>query len=119
VSEQYLSIEEFNDLIKEWHGKTVRIAKQELDDFDETVMELTNVSYETNTGKIDDYVPKHALQLNGTGLIENEMNEKQPLPSSLYEIPLEESSLYQFDGERFALITDRAIYTIQVEASKI
>jgi len=115
VNEQYLSIEEFNNLIKLWNGKTVKIAKQELDDYDETVMELTNVSYETNNRRIDDYVPKHALQLNGTGLIENELNEKHPLPSSLYEIPLEDSSLYQFDGARFALITDRAIYTIEVD----
>jgi len=115
VSEQYLTIEEFNELITKWSGKTVKIAKQELDDYDETVMELTNVSYETNTRRIDDYVPKHALQLNGTGLIENEMSEQHPLPSSLYEIPLEDSSLYQFDGARFALITDRAIYTIEVD----
>ncbi|MFA1819249.1 hypothetical protein ACDX78_03415 [Virgibacillus oceani] len=114
MSDQYLSIEEFNDLIQKWSGKTVKIAKQELDDYDETVMELADVSYETNKRRIDDYVPKHALQLNGTGLIENEMSETHPLPSSLYEIPLEDSSLYQFDGARFALITDRAIYTIEV-----
>ncbi|GAB3798342.1 hypothetical protein [Virgibacillus kimchii] len=115
MSENYLSIEEFNDLIQQWNGKTVKIAKQEMDDYDETVMELTDVSYETNTRRIDDYVPKHALQLNGTGLIENERHEKHPLPASLYEIPLEDSSLYQFDGARFALITDRAIYTIEVD----
>jgi len=115
VSEQYLSIEEFNELIRKWNRKTVKIAKQELDDYDETVMELSDISYETNTRRIDDYVPKHVLQLNGTGLIENEKLEKQPLPASLYEIPLEDSSLYQFDGSRFALITDRAIYTVEVE----
>ncbi|CDQ38059.1 MULTISPECIES: hypothetical protein [Virgibacillus] len=114
MPDQFLTIEQFNKLLKRWNGKRVKIAKQELHDYDETIIDLSAVSYETNTRRIDDYQPLHALHLNGVGEIENASNHLEELPMSMYEIPLEDTSLYQFDGERFALVTDRAIYTIEV-----
>ncbi|GAA0445224.1 MAG: hypothetical protein ACQEWU_20320 [Bacillota bacterium] len=114
MADQFLTIEQFNKLLKKWSGKRVKIAKQELHDYDETIMDLSKVSYETNTRRIDDYQPLHALQLNGMGEVENASNHFEELPTSMYEIPLEDTSLYQFDGSRFALVTDRAIYTIEI-----
>ncbi|MEN1966721.1 hypothetical protein WMZ97_01480 [Lentibacillus sp. N15] len=114
MTQKNLSIEEFNKQLQNWTGKTVRICKQEIDDHDETLMHLQQVTYETNTRRIDDYQPMHTLQLNGTGQVENEAHDMQPLPSSTYEIPLEDSSRYQFDGSQFSLTTDRGAYTIEI-----
>lgn len=113
MAEQYLSIETFNKQLQQWNGNTILISKKELEDEDETIMELQDVTYQTNTRRLDDYQPMHTLQLNGTGKIENEAQNLQPLPSSVYEIPLEDSSRYQFDGSRFMLTTDRGKYTIE------
>lgn len=113
MTEQYLSIEGFNDQLQQWNGNTVKISKHELEDVDETIIELQDVTYETNTRRMDDYQPMHTLKLNGTGKIENEAHNLQPLPSSVYEIPLEDSSHYQYDGSRFILTTDRGTYTIE------
>ncbi|SFB30486.1 hypothetical protein SAMN04488072_11477 [Lentibacillus halodurans] len=112
---QFLTIEEFNELLQQWNGETIKISKHELDDLDETIMTLQNISYDRNTRRIDDYEPKHALQLNGIGRIETDAVDTQPLPSSLYEIPLEDNSLYEFDGEQFLLSTSRGVYKIEKE----
>jgi hypothetical protein len=114
MKQQYLSVEEFNELLQQWNGKTIRISKQEIDDRDDTLLELNSISFSKDTRRIDDYEPKHALQLNGSGKILTDENEFQPLPSSHYEIPLEDSTLYQFDESQFSLITDRATYTIEI-----
>lgn len=113
MTEQNLSIETFNEQLQQWNGNTVKISKHELEDKDETILELQDVIYETDTRRLDDYQPMHTLKLNGTGKIENEAHNLQPLPSSVYEIPLEDSSQYQFDGSRFVLNTDRGRYTIE------
>ncbi|MGX4670982.1 hypothetical protein JNUCC74_17675 [Cerasibacillus sp. JNUCC 74] len=112
--EQFITIEQLNTLLKKWNGKRIKIAKQELDDYDEVFLDLSNISYATNKRRIDDYEPVYTLRLNGSGQIENAAHHYEPLPNPRYEIPLEDTSLYQFDGERFSLITDRAIYTIEV-----
>lgn len=109
----FLSVEEFNELLRKWNGKTVKIVKHELDDFDETLMDLNAISYSKETNRIDDYVALYSLNLNGTGVIETTPNEYQSLPSELYEIPLEDNALYEFDGERFIVSTSRGVYTIE------
>ncbi|WP_246202682.1 hypothetical protein [Virgibacillus doumboii] len=111
---QFLSIEEFNELLNQWSGQTIKITKFELDDLDETLMDLQHISYETNTRRLDDYEPMHELQLNGFGNMQTDANDPQPLPSQLYEIPLEDSSLYEFDGTRFLLSTSRGVYKIEL-----
>ncbi|QKY70788.1 hypothetical protein [Lentibacillus sp. CBA3610] len=111
---QFLTVEEFNDLLQQWSGETIKISKHELDDMDETLMTLEDITYEHNTrGRIDDYEPTHALHLNGTGTIETDTSEVQSLPSSVYEIPLEDSSLYEYDGHQFLLSTTRGVYKIE------
>ncbi|TMN22234.1 hypothetical protein FH966_04305 [Lentibacillus cibarius] len=112
---QFLTIEEFNDLLQQWNGETIKISKHELNDLDETLMTLQEISYDRNTRRIDDYEPMHALQLNGAGTMETDIGEPQTLPSSLYEIPLEDNSLYEFDGHQFLVSTSRGVYKIERE----
>ncbi|MFD1362842.1 hypothetical protein [Lentibacillus salinarum] len=111
----FLTVEEFNDLLQQWNGEAIKISKHELDDLDETLMTLQAISYERNTRRIDDYEPMHALHLNGIGTIETDASDTQPLPSSVYEIPLEDNTLYEFDGQQFLLSTSRGVYKIQKE----
>lgn len=109
----FLSIEEFNKQLNEWNGNTIKVSKHELYDIDETYIVLQDISYSRNTRRLDDYESMHALQLSGSGETENATEDLQPLPSSLYEIPLEDTSLYEFDGSSFIISTDRAIYKIE------
>ncbi|GGM22088.1 hypothetical protein GCM10011351_04970 [Paraliobacillus quinghaiensis] len=114
MTQQYLTIEEFNTLLKNWDGKKVKISKTELEDQDVTIMDLSSITYSNNTRRIDDYEPQHALRLNGSGEILTDENDLQPFPSDYYEIPLEDSTIYQYNNEQFFLITDRGNYTIEL-----
>ncbi|WP_106495811.1 hypothetical protein [Lentibacillus sp. Marseille-P4043] len=114
MDQHFLSIEEFNELLKQWNGQTIKVSKFELDDIDETVMNLQDISYSRNTRRIDDYVPMHALQLNGSGAVQTDATNPQSLPTSLYEIPLEDNSLYEFDSSHFLLSTERGVYKIEL-----
>ncbi|SHF98830.1 hypothetical protein [Ornithinibacillus halophilus] len=114
MDQQFLSIEQFNDLLQQWNGKNIKVTKHELDDIDETVLSLENISYESNTRRIDDYVPMHSLHLHGDGNIPTTTNSMTDLPSSMYEIPLQDDSLYEFDGEKFLISTDRGVYKIEL-----
>ena len=78
-------------------------------------MKLEQVAYENEVPTIDGYEPVHTLQLNGEGTIQTENNMSAPLPSPLYEIPLENDTLYEFDGNRFIISTDRGVYKIERE----
>jgi hypothetical protein len=113
MEQQALSIEEFNEKIKSWTGKNIKITKKELNDLDEMEMELQSISYTNNEQGIDDYVSEHSLVLSGEGQIENEENQMEPLPAPHYEIPLDDTSNYHFDGKLFNLKTERATYTIE------
>lgn len=112
--EQSISIEEFNALLNKWTGKSIKILKHEIEDNDETLMKLDKVSYSEQEGTIDDYVATHTLLLNGMGEIENDDHDFEPLPSPSYEIPLDDTTKYQFDGSRFLLENDRGTYTIEL-----
>ena len=114
TNQQYLTVEEFNELLQKWNGQTIRISKHELDDNDDTLLKLESISYSKDTRRIDDYEPMHSLLLNGSGKIQTDTNEYQPLPESYYEIPLEDSTLYQYNDEQFFLITDRGTYKIEI-----
>lgn len=111
---RFLSIEEFNELLQAWNGQPIKITKHELNDVDETVVDLESLTYATNPPRIDGYEGRHALMLNGDGEIRTDSTATTPLPSSNYEIPLEDSSLYEFDGTSFLLSTERAVYKIEL-----
>ncbi|WP_052345727.1 hypothetical protein [Paucisalibacillus sp. EB02] len=115
MEHQFLSVEEFNHLIQQWSGRKVKITKHEMDDVDQTTMNLQSITYDRNTRRIDDYVPMHSLLLNGEGNIETlAAMSNQPLPSAVYEIPLQDNSLYEFDGEKFFITTDRGVYKVEL-----
>ncbi|WP_082232135.1 hypothetical protein [Halobacillus massiliensis] len=114
MSEQ-LSIEQFNEKLQQWSGQTIKITKQEQGDEDTIFMDLNEVSYSTNTRRSDEYEPAHELQLTGKGQTETDRGEYEPLPSPVYEIPLEDSAQYQYDDRRFSLITDRGSYVIELQ----
>ncbi|WP_152657797.1 hypothetical protein [Oceanobacillus sp. CFH 90083] len=111
----FLSIEEFDALIQQWNGKRIKITKHEIDDIDQTIINLQSISYDQNIRRIDSYIPKHSLLLNGDGQIEIlTAMDNEPLPSSNYEIPLQEDSLYEFNGKKFFITTDRGVYKIEL-----
>lgn len=114
MEQQSLSIEQFNHLLKEWNGRDIKITKYETKDHDETWLQLQDVSYEKSQRKFDDYEPLYSLQLHGTGMVQTERGRFEPLPTSQYEIPLDQQASYLFDGERFSLRTDRGIYTLSL-----
>jgi len=115
VDKLFLSIEEFNELLNQWKGQYIKVSKHELEDLDETLMDLQNVSYKKNDGTIDDYQSKYTMQLNGNGQIYTDNNQFRPLPHNQYDIPLEEDTLYEYDGNQFIISTERGIYKIEIE----
>ena len=114
LEETLLPIEEFNELLKNWEGKYIKVSKYEKNDHDETFLKLNRVSYKKKSRRVDDYEPMHTLELNGSGKVRIAQDDYEPLPNSLYEIPLEDNSEYKFDGSRFSLNTDRGVYIIEI-----
>src|SRR5699024_4593943 len=112
MEESPLTIEEFNDQLQQWSGQKIRIVKEEMDDLDETMLVLDDVSYAKGSS-IDDYIPKYALLLKGNGVVEKTMNHYEELHSEEFEIPLGEDTIYEFDGKRFFIRNSRGIYTIE------
>jgi len=112
MKESPLTIEEFNDRLQQWSGQKIRIVKEEMDDLDETLLELEDVSY-VEGSSIDDYIPKYALLLKGNGVVETTMNHYEELPSEAFEIPLDEDTIYEFDGKRFFIKNLRGVYMIE------
>lgn len=110
---KFITIEQFNDLLKKWNDDKIKISKLEMDDLDQIVMQLEKVSYKNEIPTIDGYEPIHTLQLNGLGMIHTENDVSEPLPSSFYEIPIENDTLYEFDGITFIISTDRGVYKIE------
>ncbi|HEX6593066.1 MAG TPA: hypothetical protein VF095_00560 [Bacillota bacterium] len=112
MEQYFLSIEQLNEKLHEWKGFPIKIEKIELRDKDEIRMQLNDIHYTKNTQTEDDYKGMYALQLNGSGKIQTS-NAYAPLPEEMYEIPLEESSLYEYDGSQFLLSTERGVYKIE------
>ena len=112
MTESRVTIEEFNDQLKKWNGQKIRIVKEEMDDVDETLLALDDISY-VKGSSIDDYIPKYALLLKGKGVVETTMNHFEELPSEAFEIPLDEDTIYEFDGERFLIRNARGVYVIE------
>lgn len=112
MRQPFLSIEQFDQLLQKWAGRTVKITKHEMDDIDETILNVKNITYTKNGRSIDGYVSMYSLLLNGDGDISTTMNSMEELPHSMYEIPLQDDSLYEFDGEKFLISTDRGVYKI-------
>lgn len=118
MKQETLTIKKFNEMINKWTGKEIKIIKDEANDIDETIISLENVSYKENLHRIDDYEPKYELRLTGSGFIENDEGEFEPLPNSVYEIALDDETEYRFKDNKFHLKTDRGTYSIQIMSPK-
>jgi len=114
VKSEFLSIEAFNEKLQQWRGKQIKVSKLELHDLDEVTISLDSVTYEKNDMRLDDYEGLYTLQLNGDGTIQTGTSNAQPLPSALYEIPLEADALQEFNGEQFIVSTTRGVYKIEL-----
>ncbi|MUV39152.1 hypothetical protein JNUCC1_03025 [Lentibacillus sp. JNUCC-1] len=113
---QFLSIEAFNELINQWNGKNIIIKKIEMDDVDMIRVELDHISYSEEPEGMDGYVSKYALLLNGYGETLT-ADDFQSLPNMTYEIPLEDTSLYEYNGNTFIITTDRGVYQISLSGA--
>jgi len=106
--------EEINALIsslKAWDGSQVLISKEENGDRDQTIMKLDKISLADHGDTIDDYVSPLSLQLEGNGRAIMSDTEV-PMPSSTYDIPIDELYDAHFDGMRLYMSTGRGSYTI-------
>lgn len=108
-----LSIEQFNELLHKWKGEQIKISKGEIGDHDETTMHLESIEYTNNKNSIDGYESKYMLKLHGEGHIQTDAPDPQPLPHSVYDIPLEDKTIYEADDHLLTLKTERAMYTIE------
>ena len=88
--------------------------KLEKSDLNETRLKLNKVSYDKKERRIDDYEPKYTLQLNGAGKVRISEERFEPLPNSLFVIPLEDNTHYYFDNSRFTIKNDRGTYAIEI-----
>lgn len=100
--------------MRRWSGKRIKVVKHEMSNLDEALINLGDVSHMKKPESLDGYGSRHALHLNGTGMIETDMNKYEELPANVFEIPLEEDALYEFDGTRFILSTSRGVYTMEL-----
>lgn len=114
MNSEFITIEQFNDLLTKWRGKQIKISKVEMDDYNEVFMQLDHITYQTNPDQIDHYESIHTLHLEGEGKILTDTNYYEELPSLIYDIPLQDSSLYEFNGEEFLISTERGTYKITV-----
>src|SRR5699024_11142745 len=113
----FLTIDELNALLNKWVGQYIRITKHEINDRDETVIDLKSISYNKNHDTIDDYQSKYTMHLNGEGHMMTEQNTVRPLPENQYDIPLDDGALYEFDESEFIISTKRGIYQIEIDYS--
>lgn len=106
--------EELQSLIsslKTWDGRQVLISKEENGDRDQTILKLEDVLIANHNDTIDDYLSPVSLQLMGPGRAV--MNDTDvPMPSALYDIPIDELYDAHFDGMRLYMTTGRGSYTI-------
>lgn len=112
VDQLFLTIDEFNHLIKQWQGQPIKITKFERDDLDETFIDLGAISYHQHPGTVDDYQAKYTMQFDGAGQVITDNNTSRPLPGNQYAIPLEDNTLYEYDGREFIISTERGVYKI-------
>ena len=112
LKHEMTSIEAFHEQLKKWSGTTIHITKQESQDWDHIYLELTNVTFHRQQPDIDGYRSRYILQLHGKGNIQNDDETMQPLPDDTYDIPLQDTAMYEWDGNQFTISTERALYKI-------
>lgn len=104
-------IETLTEALNAWDGQQILISKEENGDQDQTVMRLNEVSLNERGQTIDGYVSPVSLLLEGDGRAVMEDTDV-PMPSSSYDIPVNEIYDAHFDGLRLYVSTNRGSYTI-------
>lgn len=114
MNSEFITLEQLTNMLSQWHGKQVTISKVEMDDYDEVFMQLEDITYQSESNHLDPYEPSFTLQLEGTGKKYTDHGQYEELPSSSYEIPLQKSALYEYDGQQFLISTERGTYKISI-----
>lgn len=105
------TLETITSALDRLKGNGVIITKDEIDDRDETSMQLESFALENYERPVDDYLSATTLQLAGGGeTITDEHSE--PLPYSSYDIPLEDIQSFNVTDGQVYLKTSRGEYTI-------
>lgn len=112
MNEQLKSVTDWLNAHKQ---QTVMIRKQEMEDTDQTRIQLEEVEYRENTPTIDDYTEGDSLILHGNGTVINEQGEIQ-LPQNTYQIYVDGLSKADVKETQLTMETDRAKYEIFIQS---
>ncbi|RBW69362.1 hypothetical protein [Bacillus taeanensis] len=107
-----INLQEFKALMDYWNGNHIAISKTERDDYDQTILQLSDISYshhERTDG--EGYQSEFTIHFQGNGEIVTD-NTLTTLPTASYDIPINELYDYHYDGLRFYFKTDRGSYMI-------
>jgi len=103
-------ISEIQNWMESKAGQTFLIRKEEDGDLDQIHLQLDKIAIgEQKSVDPDGYVAPKTLLFHGQGTI----NNGQPLPQNVYEIPLSGSWVSNEQGDELQIKTERAVYTIQ------
>ncbi|WP_027726218.1 hypothetical protein [Tuberibacillus calidus] len=103
-------IEELKKVLQQWIGRRILVTKEENGDLDQTVIDLERFNEEVYN-HTDEYLPKTAVQLIGSG--QTLTNDSQAaLPYASFDIPIEEALELHCDAEGVFFRTARAVYTL-------
>lgn len=115
MSKHFLSMQDLDDRLKALQGSEIEVEKKEQQDLDVVHISLEKVAYDKDFHKFDEYEAKYTLELHGTGTIETDVGNAVPLPSPVYEIPLDQDTMreYEEDDDELIISTERAVYKIR------
>jgi hypothetical protein len=105
------NVEEIVNALKAWDDQQILISREENGNLDQTVITLNDISIDDHGETIDGYVSPVSLLLEGNGRAVMEDTDV-PMPSSTYDIPIDQVYDAHFDGIRLFVTTDRGSYTI-------
>jgi hypothetical protein len=94
-------------------GREITIDKEEGSDRDRVRLRLERVEKAERDEARDDYLPRKALLLHGSGTIHNPGEEPEELPAGGYEIALDGLVSHTESAGSLTVKTTRATYRIQ------
>jgi len=114
MSKHFLTMKELDERLKSMQGKEIEVTKMEQKDLDVVHIVLDKVTYDKDIFRLDDYEARYTLELHGVGTIETDKGNAVPLPSPVYEIPLDHKTMREWDGDELVISTERGVYKIVV-----
>ena len=113
MGKHFLSMKDFNEQLQAMVEKRIEVIKTEQKDVDDVHILLERVDYDKDLDTLDEYEAENTIQLHGMGTIHNDDGEPEPLPSRVFEIPLDHNTMREHDGDELILSTERAVYKIK------